>query len=266
VQTYLSHFANTVSETKQEEFRLVMWVVKTIPVRISLLSNCKYTEIAISYLSEGVAVFVYFIQENKSKELTYVGTKNGTAVNIDPSVGEPSSLELYNPTEFQANFGFKPTFAKKAVKQISTRQTSVFKRTTLTVASSSSTLDQYYMYTKQSPSSSPSKLFSCVCKGTTSSHHSSTWSDSFGLQTTRSDDIQSITARDEVAAQVLVFLHASHPLSARWTVVEIELTEYELKLEYVFTLTEGGRYLLAVVLHDKKDHSNALVTVDEVSE
>lgn len=193
VQTYLAHFATTVTEAKQEEFRLVTWVVRTTPVRISLLSNCKYTEIAMSYLVEGGAVFVYFIQENKSKELTYVGTKNGTAVNVDPSVGQPSALELYSPEEFQANFGFKPTFARKAVRQISTRQTPVFRRTTLSVASSSSTLDHYYMYTKQvatpTTASAPSKLFSCVCKGPLATHHSSTWSDSLGQQTTRSDDI-----------------------------------------------------------------------------
>jgi hypothetical protein len=39
-----------------------------------------------------------------------------------------------------------------------------------------------------------------------------------------------------------------------------------LKLEYTATFTLENRYLIAIVLHDKQDHSNALVTSDYLSE
>ena len=45
--------------------------------------------------------------------------------------------------------------------------------------------------------------------------------------------------------------------------IKIELNEYDLKLEYVITYTKKHeQYAIAVVVHDKKDHSNALVTMD----
>ncbi len=80
-----------------------------------------------------------------------------------------------------------------------------------------------------------------------------------------SDDIATVTNRDEVAVQVLTFIQVTNTILSKYEPKEIELNEYELKLEYVILYSGSGQYAIAVVVHDKKDHSNALVTLDFLS-
>ena len=108
----------------------------------------------------------------------------------------------------------------------------------------------------------PKKLFSCVCKADTHKKKSEKWSNILGLEGVKSTDIETVTSRDDVAVQVLKFLEATSNELTKYVPIQIELKEYDLKLEYVTVYSGKEDYAIGVVVHDKKDHSNALVTLD----
>jgi len=61
-------------------------------------------------------------------------------------------------------------------------------------------------------------------------------------------------------------LQASNTILSQYQPNQIELNEFELKLEYVITYTRNANdYAIAIVVHDKHDHSNALITIDFLS-
>lgn len=62
-----------------------------------MLSNCKYTEIVLIYPVDDSYAFLYFVQDNKSKDLSYLGLKKSNTKN-DPSIINNDSA--FNATEF----------------------------------------------------------------------------------------------------------------------------------------------------------------------
>lgn len=123
---------------------------------------------------------------------------------------------------------------------------------------------KYFMYFKLTESGQE-KLFNCVCRGRVRAHNRTSWKNSLGLQGLRSDDIETVTSRDEIAVQVLSFIQVSNTVISKYEPIQVELNEYQLKLEYVILFKGSGQYAIAVVVHDKEDHSNALVTLDFLS-
>ena len=111
------------------------------------------------------------------------------------------------------------------------------------------------MYFKKTSHGSK-KMFSCVCKVDQVKKKSEKWSNILGLEGVSSTDIKEFTSKDKVAVEVLKFLEASDNRIMKYIPIKIDLTEYDLKFEYVITYSGEGKYAIAVVLHDKKDHSN----------
>lgn len=236
---------------------------ETSPISLFLLKNCKYTELTFLFHTASIYNFIYFIQDNKSKELSYLGLMNSTTQD-DPSFS--TNTEIYQPDEFKAMFGYQPAFSANSIKQVSIRKSTVFKRKTLTVSVGAGKVNKYYMYYQLTNSDSPQKLYACGCKGTDSSSESEIWTDILGIQGHRTTKVEDIMTHDDVAIQVNKFLTISSPETANWKVIEVEVNEYELKLEYIATLTLNSSYLIAIILHDKQDHSNALIITDFLSE
>ena len=111
----------------------------------------------------------------------------------------------------------------------------------------------------------PKKMFSCVCKADHHKKKSEKWSNILGLEGVKSTDIETVISRDDVAVQVLKFLETTNNELTTYIPVLIERKEYDLKLEYVTVYSGKEDYAIGVVVHDKKDHSNALVTLDYLS-
>ena len=118
------------------------------------------------------------------------------------------------------------------------------------------------MYSKKDGSNNE-KMFSCVCRANKGKSTTEKWNDILGFEGHSSTDITTVTDRDEVAEQILKFIEASNNQISKFMPIKIELNEYDLKLEYVITYTKKHEeYAISVVVHDKKDHSNALITMD----
>jgi hypothetical protein len=148
------------------EYQFVVSLFLTKPISLSLIKNCKYTELAFQFRSSTSGyTFIYFIQDNKSNDLSYFGLINSTSQN-DPSF--TSTVESYSPSEFATMFGYEPAFTASSVKNISIRQSSVFKRKSLTVSTTQEKVNKYYMYYSLI-NASPQKLYSCGCKGSSGS-------------------------------------------------------------------------------------------------
>lgn len=86
VREYLISFKPSVPTSKITEYEYVIRLFQLTPISISLLKNCKYNEIAFLFSTTGPIpyAFIYFIQDNKSKELSYLGMISSTT-NNDPS-------------------------------------------------------------------------------------------------------------------------------------------------------------------------------------
>jgi hypothetical protein len=83
--------------------------------------------------------------------LSYVGLLEYTQSVVDPSFVS-SAKDPYSADEFHKVFGYKPTFSASSLKDISLRETKVFKRKSLSVATTGNTVNNYYMYYKLSSS------------------------------------------------------------------------------------------------------------------
>jgi hypothetical protein len=238
--------------------------LKTRPKSINLRSNCKYREIRVKYRVGEAFVFIYFLEEKKTHTLTYMGSVNTTEDRDPTDKGETT----YDPEEFASVFGFRPPFARTSVKKVTLRENSVFRRKMIrvrTVVNGNIKIEKYFMYFKLTANGAE-KFASCLCKSDKVKKVSEKWSDILGHESVRSNDIATVTHRDEVAVQVLNFLKASNSILSQYEPIEIELNEYELKLEYVITYSRNvNEYAIAIVIHDKQDHSNALVTIDFLS-
>ena len=85
---YLIIFKSLVPKSKSKEYELVKNLFQSTPIRVSIIQNCKYTEIAFMFQNSGSQsvsyTLIYFIQDNKSKELSYAGMINSTD-ETDPS-------------------------------------------------------------------------------------------------------------------------------------------------------------------------------------
>jgi hypothetical protein len=86
IEDYLVGFKTSVPTSKITEYEYVVKLYQFKPISVSLLKNCKYTEIAFLFSTTGPIpyAFVYFIQDNKSKDITYIGMLSSTN-NNDPS-------------------------------------------------------------------------------------------------------------------------------------------------------------------------------------
>ncbi len=110
VTEYLIDLKTSVPASKISEYEYVVKLFEISPISISLLKNCKYTEIAFLFSTTGPIpyAFVYFIQDNKSKDLSYIGMLTSTTSN-DPSFVK--SNEAYSAEEFTKMLGYQPTFS-----------------------------------------------------------------------------------------------------------------------------------------------------------
>lgn len=82
--TYLISFNKSVPSTKAAEYKYVLSLFETAPITLNILKNCKYTELAFVFKASNSYSFIYFIRDNKSKELSYFGMLNSTSA-TDPS-------------------------------------------------------------------------------------------------------------------------------------------------------------------------------------
>jgi translation initiation factor 1 (eIF-1/SUI1) len=133
--------------------------------------------------------------------------------------------------------GYQPTFSASNVQSISLRQNTVFKRKTITVSTGKDKINKYYLYYQLTNSASPQKLYACGCKGTNRHSETEIWTDVLGVQGQKSTKVDDIMSHDEVAAQVNKFLKVSSPETADWKITQLEINEYDLKLEYTATFT-----------------------------
>lgn len=69
------------------EFNFVYQLLQIKPKSLTILTNCKYTEIAIQYPLDNQYTYIYFLQEKKTSIFKYVGYLNNT-IEIDPSFKE----------------------------------------------------------------------------------------------------------------------------------------------------------------------------------
>lgn len=113
---------------------------------------------------ENTFVFVYFLQEKKSQDLSYVGYLNSSTGSDLSQKGKTT----YDSQEFENSFGFKPAFTKSSVKKVLLRENSVFRRKTIVVKDGDSKVSKYFMYFKLNAEGEEQNLFHCVCRGTTS--------------------------------------------------------------------------------------------------
>lgn len=188
-------------DSDEADVVFVKELLKTEPKSINIRSNCKYREIRVKYIIGETFVFVYFLEDKKTHTMNYVGQVNSTE-NRDPTErGETT----YDPEEFASVFGFKPPFARTSVKKVVLRENSVFRRKMIKVKNGDKKIEKYFMYYKLT-ANGPEKFASCLCKSDKVQKTSEKWSDILGHESVRSDDIPTVTSRDEVAVQVLTFL------------------------------------------------------------
>lgn len=132
--------------TKIAEYKFIRILLKSKPVNIRFHGNCKYREIAVKYKHNDFFIYIYFLEERKTNQLSYVGYLNSTD-NKDPTL---KGTTAYDPQEFQDNFGFQAPFSKNAVRTVFLRENSVFRRKTIVVRDGNSKVSKYFMYFKLS--------------------------------------------------------------------------------------------------------------------
>ena len=146
----MKSFEKSVPESKRSEYEYILSLFQQAPLKLQLIKNCKYTEIAFVFKGDSKYIYVYFIQEIKTQQFSYVGLLE-TVDAHDPSFVS-SAKDPYSVDEFTKVFGYKPTFAASSIKDISLRETKVLRRKALSVSISGSTVNNYYMYYKLSGS------------------------------------------------------------------------------------------------------------------
>ena len=150
--------------------------------------NCKFKEITLLFKYEESYYFVYFLKEKKTQKLTYVGY-----VESDDNVEQAKKGDTtYQPEEFVKAFGFRPPFARTAVKKATLRENSIFRRKTLRVSHEHNRIDKYFMYFKVNGDSSE-KLYSCVCRANKGKSITEKWNDILGFEGHSSTDVTAVT-------------------------------------------------------------------------
>lgn len=129
---------------------------------------------------------MYFLEDNRSNDLSYFGSLQSNN-SQDPSF-TTNSQSVFNTSEFQTSFGYKPTFSATDVKNITMRDNGIFRRKTITVAVSNGSLKKYYMYFKLK-GQQQLKLYSCACNSKNGEYHSQSWTDAFGIKKIRTNNV-----------------------------------------------------------------------------
>jgi hypothetical protein len=214
----VKEFEASVPESTSEEYIFVKHVFTIHPKSISLVSNCKYTEISVKYKIDNTFIFIFFVQDKNTHQLTYLGYVNSTEGKDPTQKGDTS----YNPDEFSKAFGFNPPFARSSVKRVTLRESPAFLRKTINVKNGDAKVDKYFMYFNNTLNGQE-KLFSCLCRADNIKKTSESWVDVLGFEGVSSTDIESVTSRDDVAVQVIAFIEVANSVLSNFKVIEIEL-------------------------------------------